>query len=52
VIPPELYVPGLEEPQQFYWHVIIMRQTGTAENGTRNGKAISPPTPTRSFTWK
>jgi len=48
-LPPELY---LQEPQQFYWHVIIMRQTGMSEEGTRTGEIVSPSTLTRVFTWK
>jgi len=51
-LPPELYVAGLEAPQRFYWHVSIMRQTGTNEDGIWVGEMVSPSTPTRSLTWK
>jgi LysM repeat protein len=51
-LPAELYLPGLEEPQQFYWHVTILRQTGTGEDEIRTGEMVSPATPTRILTWK
>ncbi len=51
-LPAELYVAGLEQPQRFYWHVTIVRQTGTDEDGTRVGEMVSPSTATRTLTWK
>jgi hypothetical protein len=51
-LPSAYYLEGMEEPQQFFWHVAIMRQTGTSENGARIGEMISPATPTRILTWK
>ncbi len=51
-LPASYYLEGLQEPQQFFWHVVIMRQTGTAESGTRIGEMVSPETPIRILTWK
>ncbi len=51
-LPAELYMAGLAEPQRFYWQVVVMRQTGEAEDGSPQGEPISPSSGTRSFTWK
>ncbi len=51
-LPADLYVAGLEEPQRFYWQVVVMRQTGETEDGMPQGEQISPSSGTRTFTWK
>jgi LysM repeat protein len=48
-LPPELY---MADPQQFFWQVSIMRQTGTGEDGGRTGEMVSPATPIRILIWK
>jgi LysM repeat protein/predicted nucleic acid-binding Zn ribbon protein len=51
-LPADLYIAGLDEPQQFRWEVQVMRQTGEADDGTRLGEEISPPGDVRTFSWK
>jgi LysM repeat protein len=51
-LPPDLYVEGMDEPQQFHWQVSIMRQTGVAQNGTWIGGQVSPVGEVRTFSWK
>ncbi len=47
-----LYTEELAVPRQFQWQVIVMHQTGVAEDGTRIGEEISPPSETRTFSWQ
>ncbi len=51
-LPADLYIPDLAEPQEFYWQVTVLRQTGLTEDGTRTGDPISPPSGSRTFFWK
>ena len=51
-LPSDLYVAGLDEPQRFHWQVLVMQQTGVAEDGTWLGKQISPSGEVRTFTWR
>jgi LysM repeat protein len=51
-LPAGLYIEGLDEPQRFYWQVMVMRQTGVDQNGTWLGEVASPSGETRTFTWK
>lgn len=49
---PDLYVPGLAEPQRFTWQVMIMRQNGVAEDGSWVGERISVAGESRTFYWQ
>ena len=51
-LPSEYYIEGLEEPQQFFWQVSIMRQTGVKDDGAPTGEEASPSSGTRTFFWK
>jgi LysM repeat protein len=51
-VPAELYVQGADEPERFTWQVLIMRQTGTREDGSWIGETISPNGLLRTFSWK
>ena len=39
-------------PGTFEWYVVIMRQTGTGSDGTREGVELSPPSETWTFEWR
>lgn len=49
---PDLHVPGLAEPQRFTWQVMVMRQTGVAEDGSWTGERLSPLGESRTFYWQ
>lgn len=51
-LPADLYLPGLAEPQRFYWEVSVMRKTGEAADGTWQGVEESPRSETRPFSWQ
>lgn len=51
-LPAELYIEGLNEPQRFYWQVMIMHKTGEDEDGTWRGEQSSPSSGSRTFSWK
>jgi len=51
-VPAELYGAGQARPLRFRWQVLVMRRTGTAEDGTWLGQVISPPGEARTFFWK
>lgn len=51
-LPAGLYVGGLDTAQRFTWQVMVMRQTGVAEDGTWTGEAASPSSGTRTFAWR
>ena len=38
-------------PGTLQWNVVVMRQTGTGSNGSKEGVPLSPPSPTLSFSW-
>ncbi len=51
-IPADLYAPATSGPQRFRWQVVIMRHTGTEEDGPWLGEEISPTSGSRIFTWQ
>jgi hypothetical protein len=51
-VPANLYVAGLNPPQQFTWQVTIMQYGGQDEDGRWTGETISPSSGTRTFTWQ
>jgi hypothetical protein len=51
LVPAEYYAEDPTGPQRFRWEVVIMRRTGTAEDGTWEGENISPSSKARTFFW-
>jgi LysM repeat protein/predicted nucleic acid-binding Zn ribbon protein len=51
-VPTNLYVAGLNPPQEFTWQVTVMQHTGQDEDGRWTGQAISPPSGSRTFSWQ
>jgi len=51
-VPASLYAGGLDQPQRWRWRILVMRQTGVTEDGTRIGAEIRPASDVRVFYWK
>lgn len=51
-VPTDLFLEGSAQPQRFRWQVVILRQTGVAEDGTWLGERQSPISQARTFGWQ
>lgn len=51
IVPSALYTKAGQSERAFQWDVTVMKQTGTKEDGGREGVALSPPSETRIFFW-
>jgi LysM repeat protein/predicted nucleic acid-binding Zn ribbon protein len=51
-VPSRLYVGGSDQAQRWRWQVLVMRQTGVTEYGTRLGEPIRPESDPRVFYWR
>jgi hypothetical protein len=51
-IVPKTIVLNTSDTDQYTWWVTVKRLTGTNSSGGKIGEALSPPSETRTFTWK
>jgi len=51
-VPASLYVGSSDQVQRWRWRILVVRQTGEAEDGTPIGIEIRPASDARVFYWK
>ncbi|HBY97646.1 MAG TPA: hypothetical protein DEP84_27500 [Chloroflexi bacterium] len=51
-IVPKAIVLNTSDIDTYTWWVTVKRLTGTNSNGNKIGEAVSPPSESRTFTWK